>query len=66
MNIESNFNAADVYLEMAKEKVARHDYNGAISNLSKAYSHTRALLGQVFKLQAMKDKVEQPAREKTV
>ncbi len=57
MNIENNFNAVDVYLEMAKEKITRHDYEGALTALAKSYSHTRELLEQIYKLQALKAKV---------
>lgn len=60
MNINDNFNSADVYLEMAKEKFARQDYEGALDSLFKAFSHTRALVEQVFKLQAMKNEVTEP------
>jgi len=61
MNMEDNFNAADVYLKMAKEKVDRHDLEGALVMLSKAYSPTRELIDHVFKLHAMKTEVEHPS-----
>jgi len=54
MNIDDNFNSASHYLEVAKEQVAMQDYENSLSSLSQAYSHTRALLEQVFKLQALK------------
>ncbi len=65
MNIENNFNSAEASLEMANEKVSKQDYEGALCSLAYAYAHVRALLEQVFKLQALKAEVEQPAGENT-
>ena len=65
MNIDEHFDAADVYLEMANEKFARQDYEGSLTDLAKAFAHTRALLEQVFKLQALKVEVESSAGENT-
>lgn len=66
MNIENNFRCAEAYLEMAHEKVESHDFETALAALVKAYEHTRSLLEQVFKLQALKAEVETPAGEDSV
>lgn len=66
MNIEQNFHGAEVNLEMAKEKGGRCDFAGSLACLVIAYEHTRALIEQVYKLQALKTEVELPAREDTV
>lgn len=57
MNIDNNFNSADAYLEMAKEKVAAQNYEVALVSLRKAYSHIRDLIEQVYKLHALKSEV---------
>lgn len=58
MNIENHFNNAEAYLEMANEKVERHDYTGARACLAEAYSHTRELLDHVQKLVVLTANVE--------
>lgn len=63
MNIYENFDNAEVYLEMAKEKLSRQDFDGSLAMLAEAYSHTRALLEQVYKLHALKTEVEIPASD---
>ncbi len=57
MNIENNFNNADVYLKMAKDNFSSQDYDSALSALGKVYSHISALMNQVSALKALKDEV---------
>jgi hypothetical protein len=63
MNIESNFNIAKSCLCIAHVSIARQDYEAALAALSKTSSHTRAMLEQVIKLQALKVEAERPAGE---
>ena len=63
MNIEHNFNNAKFCLDIARDKVAGQDYEAALVALAKAYSHTRAMLEQVEKLQALKVEAARPAGE---
>ncbi len=61
MNIENTFYNAKSCLDMARDKFDRQDYEASLVSLSKAMSHTRYLIEQVFKLQALKSDVESPA-----
>lgn len=51
MYIEQNFDSAEVYLEMAREKVKSSDFVSALANLRHAYSATRELIDLVFSMQ---------------
>jgi len=50
MNIEENFDSAEVYLEMAREKASRGYFASSLASLVNAYEHTRALIEQTYKL----------------
>lgn len=63
MNIEDNFNAADVYLEMANEKFSRGDYDGALVQLCSAYSHVRSLIEEVYKVSVQSTQADRAAAE---
>jgi len=65
MNFENHFNNAEVYLEMAKEKVTAQDYGSALASLAKAYENTRALIDQVYKLSVESSRAARPAGEDT-
>lgn len=65
MNLENEFSNAEVYLEMAKEKVAAHDYDSALASLTKVYEYTRMLLQVVYKLSVERSQASRPAGEDT-
>ena len=50
MSIENDFNSAEIYLEMAKEKWQRGQYCASLVNLSKAYPYMRSLIEEIYKL----------------
>lgn len=58
MKIEHQFNNAKSWLDIARDKVASQDYESALAALAEAFSHTRTLLQQVNKLQALKVEAE--------
>ena len=58
MKIGNHFNHAKHELAVAQADVNKQDYRGALAALAEAYSHTRALLDHVHKLQALKNEVE--------
>lgn len=57
MNIENNFNNAEAYLKMAKEKFSAEDFDSALASLGKLYALTRKLMNQVYSLKALKAEV---------
>lgn len=58
MNIEDHFSSAEVYLEMANEKVQRNDFVGAQASLAEANSHTLEAMDHVQKLVDLKSHIK--------
>ncbi len=50
MNIVEEFDCAQVYLEMAKEKFLANQYCSSLVSLSKAFPHMRSLFEKIYKL----------------
>lgn len=50
MNIENEFQRAEVYLEMAKEKFQASNYSTCLTALTKVYPHIRSLIEKVYVL----------------
>jgi len=65
MNIENHFYNADSYLEVAKDMVTDHDYDGALSSLGKAYSNVRELMLKVESLRRNASSADCSAEEDT-
>jgi hypothetical protein len=62
-NIENHTHRAKLCLTTSQAKIEAREYDTALAMLAEAYSHTRELLEQVYKLQALKVEVTRPAGE---